>query len=62
MAANLETDRADVVLLNRAPVELACAVVVQGRLIYQRDEATRVEYEAGVKSRYGDYLPVLRVQ
>ena len=58
----LGTDRIDVVILNRAPVELAYAVIAQGKLIHQIDEATRVEYEAGVMGRYGDYLPVLRAQ
>lgn len=58
----LETDRVDVVILNQAPVELAYAVIAQGRPVYQRDEATRVEYEAEVMGRYGDYLPVLRAQ
>ncbi|MGI5837188.1 MAG: type VII toxin-antitoxin system MntA family adenylyltransferase antitoxin [Chloroflexota bacterium] len=58
----LGTDRIDVVILNRAPIELEYAVIAQGRPIYQRDEATRVEYEARVMGRYGDYLPVLRAQ
>lgn len=58
----LGTDRIDVVILNQAPIELAYAVIAQGRPTYQRDEATRVEYEARVMSCYGDYLPVLRVQ
>lgn len=58
----LGANRIDVVILNRAPVELAYTVITQGRPIYQRDEAARVEYEAEVMSRYGDYLPVLRAQ
>ena len=62
MAKHLGTDRIDVVLLNAAAVELAYAVIAQGTLLYQRDTATRVEYEANVMSRYGDYLPVLRAQ
>jgi hypothetical protein len=49
-------------MLNRAPVELAYAVIAQGKLLYERDIATREEYEADVMSRYGDYLPVLRAQ
>lgn len=56
----LETDRIDVVILNEAPVELAYAVISQGTVVHQQDEATRVEFEAGVMGRYGDYLPVLR--
>ncbi len=58
----LESDRVDVVLLNRAPIELAYAVVAHGKIVYERDAATRVEYEADVLSRYADYLPVLRAQ
>jgi uncharacterized protein len=57
-----ETDRVDVVPLNHAPVELAFAVIAQGECIFQKDTATRVEYEARVMSMYGDYLPVLRAQ
>jgi predicted nucleotidyltransferase len=62
LARMLQTDRIDVVLLNRVPIELAYAVITQGKLLYEQDVATRVEYEATVLSRYGDYLPVLRTQ
>jgi predicted nucleotidyltransferase len=58
----LGTDRVDVVFLNRAPVELAYAVIVQGQLLYQRSVAERVEFEAKVLSLYADYLPILRRQ
>lgn len=58
----LNTERIDLVLLNEAPIELAYAVIAQGEAVYQRDVATRVEYEARVMSLYGDYLPVLRAQ
>jgi hypothetical protein len=50
----------DVVLLNDVPIELAYAIIARGRVLYERDITTRVEYEASVMSRYGDYLPVLR--
>jgi predicted nucleotidyltransferase len=62
LARALQTDRVDVVLLNRASIELAYAIIAQGRVLYERDVATRVEYEATVLSRYGDFLPVLRTQ
>jgi predicted nucleotidyltransferase len=58
----LGTDRIDLVLLNEAPVELAYAIIAQGRLLYQRSLAARVEFEARVLSCYGDYLPILRQQ
>jgi predicted nucleotidyltransferase len=61
LAVVLGTSEVDVVFLNQAPPELAFAVI-QGRLIYEGDPATRVEYEAYVMSRYGDYLPYLRAQ
>jgi len=62
LACAVGTDRIDVVLLNRAPIELAYAIIAQGEVLYQRDVAARVEYEAQVLNRYGDYLPVLRAQ
>ena len=37
-------------------------MIAQGHLIYQRDDVTRVEYEAYVMSRYDDYLPILHAQ
>ena len=52
----------DLVFLNDAPIELAYAIIAQGKLLYQRDLATRVEVEANIMGRYGDYLPVLRAQ
>lgn len=52
----------DLVILNEAPVELAYHIIAAGKLLYQRDISTRVEYEANVLSLYGDYLPVLRAQ
>ena len=52
----------DLVPLQRAPVELAYAVVAEGRRLFERDLTTRVEFEANVLSRYGDMLPVLRQQ
>jgi predicted nucleotidyltransferase len=58
----LETNRVDVVPLNRAPIELAYSVIFQGELIYEFDRAIRVEYEARILGLYGDYLPVLREQ
>lgn len=58
----LQTDRVDVILLNIAPLELAYVVIAYGHLLFERTVYARVEYEAQVMSRYGDYLPVLRAQ
>lgn len=58
----LETDAVDLVLLNRAPIELAYRAIAQGTRVYEESRAIRVEYEAYVLGRYGDYLPVLRAQ
>jgi predicted nucleotidyltransferase len=62
LAKALDTGRIDLVLLNRAPIELAFAVIAQGELLFERDVATWVEYEARIMSLYGDYLPILREQ
>jgi predicted nucleotidyltransferase len=52
----------DLVILNTAPVELCYHIIAQGRRVYERDQATRVEFEANTLSRYGDMLPMLRQQ
>jgi len=57
MALNIE--KVDVVLLDRAPIELAYGVVSDGRLLYARDLATRIEFEAAILNKYLDYLPYL---
>jgi uncharacterized protein len=62
LAQLLEPDSVDVILLNRAPIELAYAVIAQGKAVYKYDLFTLVEYEARVMGLYGDYLPVLREQ
>lgn len=58
----VDIDEVDLVLLNRAPIELAYHVIADGERVYETDRATRVEYEAYVLERYGDFLPVLRAQ
>ena len=45
-----------------APIELQYAIIAQGVLLYRQNLAIKVEYEAYVMGRYGDYLPVLRAQ
>jgi predicted nucleotidyltransferase len=61
-AQTLNADRIDVVLLSHVPVELAYHIIAKGKLLYKRDTLSWVEFEAGVLSRYGDYLPILRSQ
>lgn len=62
LSRKMETQKIDVVVLNRVPIEFAYAVIAHGELLYQRDDATRVEYEARIMGLYFDYLPVLRSQ
>jgi len=58
----LKTDRVDLVVLNKAPIELRYAVIAFGIVAYEANVETRVEYEASTLSLYGDFLPVLRNQ
>jgi uncharacterized protein len=62
IAMILQTDRVDVVILNRSPIEFQYNIIAKGRRLYERDVETRVEFEANVLSRYFDYLPILRAQ
>ena len=48
--------------VNRAPIELAYAIIAEGIIIYERDPSTRIDYESKVMGLYGDYLPTLRAQ
>jgi predicted nucleotidyltransferase len=62
LAVLVGTGRVDVVWLPRAPIELQYSIIAQGVLLYRQSLAEKVEYEAYVMGRYGDYLPVLRAQ
>jgi predicted nucleotidyltransferase len=61
LSRELESTRIDVVLLSNAPVELAFAVISQGEIVYERDVATRVKFEARIMGLYFDALPFLRM-
>jgi len=62
LGRKIATTKIDIVMLNRAAVELAFAVISRGKLLFQRNDAERIEYEAKVMGLYFDYLPVLRSQ
>lgn len=50
----------DLVLLDRAPPLLAERVVRTGEVVVSRDEARRIRWIVGVKSRYCDLRPLRR--
>ncbi len=50
----------DLVLLDRATLELRGHVVQTGRLIYSADEPARVAFEVRTRSEYLDFLPALQ--
>ncbi|MFP4027791.1 MAG: type VII toxin-antitoxin system MntA family adenylyltransferase antitoxin [Candidatus Brocadiia bacterium] len=58
----LNATEVDVVVLGEAPVTLAYNVIASGQLVYEKDRATRVDFEANLMSKYCDYLPILRRQ
>ncbi len=60
IAGFLGTDRIDLVVLNRAPVELKYNVVTTGKVLYEESRKALVEFEARTLSSYFDSLPVLR--
>jgi len=49
----------DLLVLNRAPLELAGRVAVNGRLLFEVDPAARVRWEATTRKIYFDELPRL---
>jgi len=60
LAEHLETDQVDLVVLNRAPIELRYNVVATGHLLYEANPAARAEFEAQTSGCYFEHLPVLR--
>jgi predicted nucleotidyltransferase len=62
VATVVDTDRIDIVVLNRAPIELKYAVIATATSIYEISKAARVDFESLTLGLYGDFLPVLRAQ
>lgn len=50
--------QADVRVINDAPLELRGEVVTDGRLLYARDDETRIEFETRTRLEYFDFQPV----
>ena len=51
--------RVQLVILNGAPPDLIHRVLRDGRLLLDRDRATRVRFEVDGRNRYFDLLPIL---
>lgn len=49
----------DLVVLNRAPVELVHFVLGGGELVYETDAARRVAFEVRARAEYFDLKPIL---
>lgn len=49
----------DLVVLNRAPVELVHFVLREGELAYETDAARRVAFEVRARAEYFDLKPIL---
>jgi len=58
----LDTERFDLVLLNRAPLSLRFEIVSRGKLIYARDEEMLNGFEIDVIRKYQDTAHLRRVQ
>jgi len=49
----------DVVVMNRAPVDLVHRILRDGVLVFETDPAFRVRFEVSARSKYLDLKPVL---
>jgi uncharacterized protein len=52
--------RAQVVVLNRAPIDLVHRVLRDGILLSERNASARIAFEVDARNRYWDMLPILR--
>lgn len=60
LARALGVPAVDLVVLERAGLELRGEVVQRGRLLFSRDEPARVAFEVRTRSEYLDFLPTLQ--
>lgn len=60
LARALGAPAVDLVVLERAGLELRGEVVQRGRLLFSRDEPARVAFEVRTRSEYLDFLPTLQ--
>ncbi|MDR3655787.1 MAG: nucleotidyltransferase domain-containing protein [Mycobacterium sp.] len=51
----------DLLVLNRAPLELGGRVAMSGKLLFERDPSARVVWEATTRKIYLDELPRLEI-
>lgn len=51
--------RAQVVVMNKAPVDLVHRILRDGRLVYEGDHRARVAFEVKARNEYFDLLPYL---
>lgn len=55
-----ERDDIDIVILNKAPIDIQIEVLSKGEIIYCSDELLLTEFKERVFYQYGDYEPILR--
>ena len=56
----LKTDKVDVVVLNRCPLPLAYKVISEGKLLYEAEPITNMDFVEGTLIRYFDFAPTLQ--
>ncbi len=56
----LDGRRVDLVVLNRAPVDLVHRVLRDGALLVERDRSARIRFEVRARNQYFDLLPHLQ--
>jgi len=54
------SDKLDLVFLQKAPLSLQKEVVVSGRLIYCQDKAKLLDYKERILLKYADIAPLLK--
>ena len=60
LAARCGLSNADVRVINAAPLLVRGEVVTYGKLLFARDDETRIEFETRTRMEYFDFLPVAR--
>jgi predicted nucleotidyltransferase len=60
LARGMKVAEVDLLVLDRAPLELRGRVIQEDHPIYSSDEPRRMEFEVRTRSEYFDFLPTLQ--
>lgn len=60
-ASQLFKRDADIIILNTAPIFLKYVIIKEGKLIFNKNDSKRIDFELKSINEYFDYMPTLKI-